>query len=525
MNGTEFVREAQRFPSNAEGRADLEEWIESVAADWTVKWPMYPVMAKKGVTFYAGLDYFSIGTPTDFVRVPVSGTLAQQLCDRFGWIVPTTMMTDLVWRQSDLKLSPLPWGPPYDSSMMSVERFVSHHYRIEEQIERASANQAAAGLISGHKKDVVLSGRMAAEPKSVAIYGWHRLNGTPIQGPTASLRHELSYRDYSHGLRPIASMMDWEGKKVPVAEVLQDPQRCRWLVHEMMLDGRFDEGPLRVVRYPTAQQSAMPKDVVLRRNDRGARVRAWQEFLLSHGHDLGRWGADGVFGGLTEAATKTEQAASGLPATGVVDVRTYRLMLKATIDESIVDAVPGAPTLPSHIPFMPARNFTSIPGNDVTRQIDLIVIHTMEAHEKPDTAENVAAWAAGTNAPRASWHFAIDMDSIVQCVKDKDVAWHAPGANHNGLGFEHAGFAKQTDPEWRDEYSTRMLRLSAALCADRCEKYSIPIRFVDADGLRRGERGVTTHAEVTEAFRKSNHWDPGKYFPMDRYLSWVRATA
>lgn len=519
MKGIEFVREAQKFPNTADGRVELEEWIELVAAYWAVTWPMQPVTVRDGVTFYAGLDYFSIGTPTDFVRVPVSGLLAQQLCDRFGWIVPTTQMVNLIWEQSDLKLRPLPWGPPYDSSMMSVERFVSHHYRIEEQIQRA--NQAAAGLIGGHKKDVVLSTRMAAEPKSVAIFGWHRLDGQPIQGPSASLRHELGYRDYSHGLRPIAAMMSWQGDKVPVAEVLQDPERCAWLVHEMTFGGHVDEGPLHVVRYPSAQQRSIPSEVILRLGDRGDRVRQWQQFLLSQGHDLGRWGADRVFGKLTETATKEEQVAAGLPATGVVDSRTSSLMNKATIDESAI--VPGAPMLPSYIPFVQARNFTSIPGNDVTRQIDLIVIHTMEAHEKPDTAENVAAWAAGPNAPKASWHYAIDLDSIVQCVQDKDVAWHAPGVNHNGIGFEHAGFAKQTDPEWRDDYSTRMLRLSAALCADRCGKYNIPVRFVDADGLRRGERGVTTHAEVTEAFRKTTHSDPGKWFPMDRYLNWTRA--
>ena len=99
-------------------------------------------------------------------------------------------------------------------------------------------------------------------------------------------------------------------------------------------------------------------------------------------------------------------------------------------------------------PFIQARNST--PANRTT--IDLLVIHTMEAPEKPDTAENVARWFAGSTAPQASAHYCIDDDSIVQCVHDKDVAWHAPGANHNGLGFEHAGFAAQAPKDWQDAY-------------------------------------------------------------------------
>ena len=85
------------------------------------------------------------------------------------------------------------------------------------------------------------------------------------------------------------------------------------------------------------------------------------------------------------------------------------------------------------IPFVQARNFTKGRSN----KIDVLVIHTMETPENHDTAESVSNWFAGSSAPRASAHYCIDDNSIVQCVHDADVAWHAPGANHNGLGFEH----------------------------------------------------------------------------------------
>ena len=44
------------------------------------------------------------------------------------------------------------------------------------------------------------------------------------------------------------------------------------------------------------------------------------------------------------------------------------------------------------------------------------------------------------------------------------------------------------------------------------------MQFIDAEGLKAGKKGVTTHAEVSKAFKKSNHTDPGLGFPMDRIL-------
>jgi hypothetical protein len=48
---------------------------------------------------------------------------------------------------------------------------------------------------------------------------------------------------------------------------------------------------------------------------------------------------------------------------------------------------------------------------------------------------------------------------------------------------------------------------------------------VDREGLQAGEPGVTTHNEVTHAFRKSDHTDPGAAFPMDAFLERARELA
>jgi N-acetyl-anhydromuramyl-L-alanine amidase AmpD len=170
------------------------------------------------------------------------------------------------------------------------------------------------------------------------------------------------------------------------------------------------------------------------------------------------------------------------------------------------------------IPFVKARNFTHGRSN----AIDVLVIHTMESPEKPDTAESVANWFAGTTAPQASAHYCIDADSTVQCVRDEDVAWHAPGANHNGLGFEHAGRAAQTHADWSDAYSTAMLERSAQLVAQKCVEHHIPAVWLRPADLCAGKRGITGHVDVSNAFKRSDHHDPGTAFPIEAYLARVR---
>lgn len=192
--------------------------------------------------------------------------------------------------------------------------------------------------------------------------------------------------------------------------------------------------------------------------------------------------------------------------------------------------------------FIQARHYNAT----AMRKIDLICLHTMEAPEKPNTAHGVAGWFAGPSAPEASCTYAIDMSEIWQCVRDGDVAWGAPGTNHNGLHFEHAGYASQNDAQWHDKASLAILDKSARLAAMKCVQYDIPIAFVDAGDLLEGERGITTHREVTRACQLANsrglktspfynkknpavplttHSDPGVAFPMLEYLAAVRKYA
>ena len=82
-------------------------------------------------------------------------------------------------------------------------------------------------------------------------------------------------------------------------------------------------------------------------------------------------------------------------------------------------------------------------------ELAVIVIHSMEASERLETAENVARWFAQKKA-RASAHVCIDTNSIVTCVAEHDTAWHALGLQRASYGIEHAGYARQTPREWLD---------------------------------------------------------------------------
>ena len=156
--------------------------------------------------------------------------------------------------------------------------------------------------------------------------------------------------------------------------------------------------------------------------------------------------------------------------------------------------------------------------------VDWVVMHSAETAERPDTAEALGNYAATMSDGRvASWHYAIDCDSIVQCVDEQHISFCAPGTNERGIQIELAGRARQSEAEWLDEYGVAMLELAANLVAVICIRWDIPVRFIDAAGLLAGERGITTHAEVTRGPGKgrTNHYDPGPHFPMERFLDMI----
>jgi hypothetical protein len=152
-------------------------------------------------TFFVAPDYFMVGTNSNWARVPITPMAAQKIADAYGCFLPTPSMVDAIYTASKVRLEPVPMYAFRDSTITMWQ----HHLIIEGQ------RKGKKGLISGIKKDVVLSNKVAenARPNRVAIYGWHKLDGKPIQPVYAG--HVNWYVDYSHGIRLIAKKVRVKG--------------------------------------------------------------------------------------------------------------------------------------------------------------------------------------------------------------------------------------------------------------------------------------------------------------------------
>lgn len=155
------------------------------------------------------------------------------------------------------------------------------------------------------------------------------------------------------------------------------------------------------------------------------------------------------------------------------------------------------------------------------RAIDVVVMHTMEIAERTGAARICARWFQ-SRVSKVSAHYCVDAETVIQCVREKDIAWHARGGNADSIGVELAGFARQTARDWEDDYSLAVLFRASSVVADVCRRHRIPVRWLVAGDLVAGRRGLTSHAEVSRAFGKSDHWDPGPGFPIEEFLRRVR---
>ena len=182
-------------------------------------------------TIFVTPDYLAIGSDSDFLRIPMNLHTAVTIAERFGFVLPTRKMVDGIYLQSHYHLvpQPLPAGP----RMRSTEYYSAHNQMIEDQVHALGVPLGA--LVSGDKKDVVMSNRLALNLGRIAIYGWHRGPGQPIQ-PLSTV-HGANYADYSHGIRLISEWALVNGKLQLIRELLRDPSMARVL---------SDEGPIHL---------------------------------------------------------------------------------------------------------------------------------------------------------------------------------------------------------------------------------------------------------------------------------------
>jgi hypothetical protein len=177
-------------------------------------------------TYFVMPDYLSVGSDKDWARVPLTPMAAQCIADSLGCFLPTRRMVDDIYQAARVKLEPVPLYALRDSTPTMYH----HHLIIEGQ------RKGRRGLVAGTKKDVVISGRVPRDrrPNRVAIYGWHRPDGRPIQPLYTG--HVNWYVDYSHGIRLVLRRIRVEGRWMDYADVLNHPVYRRLLCDEAYCD-------------------------------------------------------------------------------------------------------------------------------------------------------------------------------------------------------------------------------------------------------------------------------------------------
>ena len=177
-------------------------------------------------TYFVTPDYLSVGTDDDWARINITPMAAQQVADLFHCFLPTKKMVDDIYKAATVKLEPVPMYAFRDSTITMWQ----HHLIIEGQ------RKGRTGLIAGIKKDLVLSGKLVRDPKKdrVAIYGWHQLDGKPIQPLYTG--HVNWWVDYSQGTRLVYEQIKVENTWMNYQDVLRDPVLQKLLCDEMYCD-------------------------------------------------------------------------------------------------------------------------------------------------------------------------------------------------------------------------------------------------------------------------------------------------
>jgi|CXWL01.1.fsa_nt_gi hypothetical protein len=156
----------------------------------------------------------------------------------------------------------------------------------------------------------------------------------------------------------------------------------------------------------------------------------------------------------------------------------------------------------------------------------LLIIHTSEQNTNgTETAERLGLAvgqpatrdSAGKIVNQASYHWAVDTDSVAGLVLPDDIAYHAP-PNWRGEGLCLTGRAGR---DWTTGDVAAQLDLAARLAADILTVRRWPNRVLTVDEIRAGEPGMCGHVSISAAFGLTDHYDPGPSFPWSTFSALI----
>ena len=234
LTGSQFAEYVSKMDAQQREQAILTEILRGNLPDFLRK--LVPVELNHSdqdktlrATIFVMPDYLAVGSDKDFLRIPMNLYTATAIVARFGFVLPTRKIVDAIYKQSSYHFNPQPM--PAGPQMRSTEYYRVHNQMIDEQSR--ARNIPVGELVSGDKKDVVITNLLARKPDRIAIYGWHRPTGHPIQ--PLSIWHGARYADYSHGIRLVSDIAILNGEIRSVYEILHDYSLAKVL---------SDEGPI-----------------------------------------------------------------------------------------------------------------------------------------------------------------------------------------------------------------------------------------------------------------------------------------
>jgi peptidoglycan hydrolase-like protein with peptidoglycan-binding domain len=285
-----------------------------------------------------GLDTLELFVSADALKVEHHGRWVRPsanpqelsvICQLLGAVAPTPYIMDRRYAIADSKNHPSPKLYPSGVGMSTAEAMIAHSDRVNLALETPSS--AFVGNAGKH---------WVFPLEREELYGWHVETDAPTW---RGIKLHDSY--YGHGFRVVQPRSKAHAGTDP--DTVENTHEDYAMTILLVADECYWNGNLRktldVYRDPRAiplvwggERAPKPpntkrKYTVLKRGMRGPRVKLLQERLISLGLDLGRWGADGVFGPCTEHAVKQFQKRYGRPAeTGYVLEDEYDLIMHCT---------------------------------------------------------------------------------------------------------------------------------------------------------------------------------------------------
>jgi hypothetical protein len=222
--GREFVQQLARLSDDERESAILEQLLAGNMPPFLRRLKPVHLSGRisggrvADVTVCVSPDYLAVGSDENFFFVPMRLRTALIVANHFRFALPTPRIVDAIYVQASMHLQPQPL--PASDIMRATSYYWQHNELVREQ---RFAQSAELGLLTaGDKKDLVLTNRLWSNPDRVAIYGWHRLDGDPIQ-PLSTV-HGARYADYSHGIRLVSDTAYVDGQETPLWNLLQNPK-------------------------------------------------------------------------------------------------------------------------------------------------------------------------------------------------------------------------------------------------------------------------------------------------------------